>query len=113
MHVNSYGTFVVDSCIADAINSQYPDEGPFGPRVTEERGCIVNITSVVANPVPARCICYGTSKSESFKIDPNLRQLLFLVSHRGWQTSLVRMESESTVFPLLSLLQPCKRWNDE
>jgi 3-hydroxyacyl-CoA dehydrogenase len=70
MHVNSYGTFVVDSCIADAINSQYPDEGPFAPRVTEERGCIINITSVVANPVPARCICYGTSKSESPGIRP-------------------------------------------
>lgn len=64
MHVNAYGTFLVDSCIADAINSQYPDEGPFGARVKEERGCIVNIASVVAKPVPARCLTYGVSKCE-------------------------------------------------
>lgn len=65
MHVNATGTFIVDSCIADAINSQYPDEGPFAPRVTEERGCIVNIASAVAWPVPARCLTYGASKSMS------------------------------------------------
>lgn len=64
MHVNSYGTFLVDACIADAMNSQYPDEGPFGARVKEERGCIVNIASVVAKPVPARCLTYGVSKGE-------------------------------------------------
>lgn len=63
--VNAYGTFAVDACIADAINSQYPDDGPFGPRVTEERGCIVNIASVVAKPVPGRCLTYGPSKSTS------------------------------------------------
>lgn len=66
--VNAYGTFAVDACIADAINSQYPDDGPFGPRVTEERGCIVNIASVVAKPVPGRCLTYGPSKSTSTPI---------------------------------------------
>jgi 3-hydroxyacyl-CoA dehydrogenase len=65
LHINAYGTFVVDACIADAINSQYPDEGPFFERVAEERGCIVNIASAVANPVPARCLTYGPSKSTS------------------------------------------------
>lgn len=65
LHVNTFGTFVVDACIADAINSQYPDNGPFAPRVKEERGCIVNISSVVAKPVPARCLTYGTSKSKA------------------------------------------------
>ena len=62
LHVNTFGTFVVDACIADAVNSQYPDDGPFAPRVKEERGCIINISSVVAKPVPARCLTYGTSK---------------------------------------------------
>lgn len=62
--VNVRGTFVVDACIADAINSQYPDHGPFAPRVSEERGCVINIASAVARPVPARCITYGPSKSE-------------------------------------------------
>jgi 3-hydroxyacyl-CoA dehydrogenase len=65
MHVNSTGCFIVDAAIADAINSQYPDDGPFAPRVKEERGCIVNIASAVAWPVPARCLTYGASKSES------------------------------------------------
>lgn len=63
MHVNTYGTFVVNACVADAINSQYPDDGPFAPRVKEERGVIINIASVVAKPVPARCLTYGTSKA--------------------------------------------------
>ncbi|KAI5476105.1 3-hydroxyacyl-CoA dehydrogenase [Pseudohyphozyma bogoriensis] len=61
--VNAYGTFVVDAVISDAINSQYEDLGPFGARVDEERGCIVNIASAVANPVPARCLTYGPSKT--------------------------------------------------
>jgi 3-hydroxyacyl-CoA dehydrogenase len=65
LDVNVKGTFVVDSVVADAINSQYPDKGPFSPRVTEERGCIVNIASVAAHPVPARCLTYGPSKSTS------------------------------------------------
>jgi len=63
-NVNAYGTFAVNAAVADAINSQYPDDGPFHPRVTEERGCIVNISSVVARPVPGRCLTYGPSKSE-------------------------------------------------
>jgi len=63
--VNAYGTFLVDSVIADAINSQYPAEGPFPKRVTEERGVIINIASAVARPVPARCLTYGVTKSES------------------------------------------------
>ncbi|RSH87175.1 hypothetical protein EHS25_003666 [Saitozyma podzolica] len=63
LNVNAYGTFVVDACIADAINSQYPDEGPFAPRVKEERGCIVNIASMVARPAPGRCLTYGPSKT--------------------------------------------------
>lgn len=64
LNMNAYGTFAVDSVIADAVNSQYPDEGPFGPRTTEERGCIVNIASAVAHPVPARCLTYGPTKSK-------------------------------------------------
>ena len=55
---------MVDACVSDAINSQYPDEGPFHKRVDEERGCIINIASAVASPVPARCLTYGPSKSE-------------------------------------------------
>jgi 3-hydroxyacyl-CoA dehydrogenase len=54
---------LVDSVIADAINSQYPDEGAFPKRTTEERGVIINIASAVARPVPARCLTYGVTKT--------------------------------------------------
>lgn len=54
---------MVDACIADAINSQYPDEGPFPKRIDEERGVIINIASMVAKPVPGRCLTYGASKT--------------------------------------------------
>ncbi|KAE8540577.1 hypothetical protein D1P53_002939 [Cryptococcus gattii VGV] len=76
LHVNTFGTFVVDACIADAINSQYPDNGPFAPRVKEERGCIVNISSVVAKPVPARCLTYGSSKTAVLGISQGLSDFL-------------------------------------
>lgn len=65
MRINSHGTFVVNACVADAINSQYPDEGPYGPRTKEERGVIINMSSQVSHPVPARCLAYGPSKSTS------------------------------------------------
>jgi 3-hydroxyacyl-CoA dehydrogenase len=65
LNINVNGTFIVDACVADAINSQYPDEGPFAPRTDDERGCIINIASAVAHPVPARCLTYGPSKSMS------------------------------------------------
>ncbi|KAM0752602.1 NAD(P)-binding protein [Meredithblackwellia eburnea MCA 4105] len=61
--INAYGTFVIDAVVSDAINSQYEDLGPFAPRVSEERGVIVNIASAVANPVPARCLTYGATKT--------------------------------------------------
>lgn len=64
MEVNYWGTYTVNAAVADAINSQYPDNGPFAPRVLEERGVIVNTSSVVAWPVPARCLSYGASKSK-------------------------------------------------
>jgi NAD(P)-dependent dehydrogenase (short-subunit alcohol dehydrogenase family) len=64
MDINSTGTFIIDACVADAINSQYPDEGDFPPRTTDERGIIINIASVVGWPVPARCLTYGVSKSK-------------------------------------------------
>lgn len=66
MDINSTGTFIIDACIADAINSQYPEEGDFPPRTTEERGIIINIASVVGWPVPARTLTYGVSKSQYF-----------------------------------------------
>lgn len=69
MDINSTGTFIIDACIADAINSQYPEGGDFPPRVTEERGIIVNIASVVGWPVPARCLTYGVSKSKSRQVE--------------------------------------------
>lgn len=76
LQVNVYGTFVVDACIADAISSQYPDDGPFAPRVTEERGIIINIASVVARPVPARCITYGPSKTAVLGISSGMADFL-------------------------------------
>ncbi|KAM0750596.1 NAD(P)-binding protein [Meredithblackwellia eburnea MCA 4105] len=63
LKVNAYGTFCVDACVADAINSQYPPRGPFDERETEERGCIVNLASVVGTHTPARCVTYGPSKT--------------------------------------------------
>ncbi|KIR67758.1 hypothetical protein I314_02175 [Cryptococcus bacillisporus CA1873] len=63
MKVNAYGTFCVDGVVADAINSQYPPLDPFHDRVEEERGCIVNISSIVAFDTPARCLTYGPSKT--------------------------------------------------
>ncbi|WVQ67494.1 uncharacterized protein L199_005694 [Kwoniella botswanensis] len=76
LQVNVYGTFAVNAAIADAINSQYPDEGPFAPRVTEERGCIVNVASVVAQPVPARCLTYGASKTAVLGITQGMADFL-------------------------------------
>lgn len=76
MHVNAYGTFAVDACIADTINSQYPDEGPFAPRVKEDRGCIVNIASIVADKVPARCLTYGASKKAVLGITEGMADFL-------------------------------------
>lgn len=99
---------MVDACIADAVNSQYEDKGPFAERVKEERGVIVNIASVVANPVPARCITYGASKSESSAITTPTRadrQLPFLVSRRVWPTSWALLEFVSVRYHLQLLHQ--------
>ncbi len=65
LRVNALGTFIVDAVVADAINSQYPPREAFAERVTEERGSIVNVASVVAYDTPARCLTYGPSKSAS------------------------------------------------
>jgi 3-hydroxyacyl-CoA dehydrogenase len=63
---------VVDACVADAINSQYPsnNDDAFPARVSEERGVIVNFASAVANPVPARCLTYGPTKSKPYAPSP-------------------------------------------
>ena len=82
MKVNVFGTFVVDACVSDAINSQYPNEGAFHERVKEERGCIVNFASAVANPVPARCLTYGPTKSESM-VDPLGRSCSYFCHFRS------------------------------
>ncbi|WVQ84768.1 hypothetical protein IAT38_006925 [Cryptococcus sp. DSM 104549] len=63
MRINAWGTFAVDAIVADAINAQFPPLDPFHERVTEERGCIVNISSIVAYDTPARCLTYGPSKT--------------------------------------------------
>ncbi|RSH77077.1 uncharacterized protein EHS24_003704 [Apiotrichum porosum] len=76
LNVNVYGTFVVDAVIADAINSQYPDQGPFGERTTEERGIIINIASAVARPVPARCLTYGASKTAVLGVSSGMSDFL-------------------------------------
>ncbi|KAK6909916.1 3-hydroxyacyl-CoA dehydrogenase [Kwoniella mangroviensis CBS 10435] len=76
LRVNAYGTFVVNAVIADAMNSQYPDEGPFGPRVKEERGVIINTASAVAWPVPARCLTYGASKTAVLGISQGMADFL-------------------------------------
>ncbi|WVW83253.1 hypothetical protein I302_105272 [Kwoniella bestiolae CBS 10118] len=76
LRVNAYGTFTVNAHIADAINSQYPDDGPFAPRETEERGVIINIASAVAHPVPARCITYGPTKTAVIGISQGMADFL-------------------------------------
>lgn len=78
LNVNVYGTFAVDAAIADAINSQYPDvQGEtFFPRVSEERGIIVNIASAVARPVPARCLTYGATKTAVLGISGGMADFL-------------------------------------
>ncbi|AAW44682.1 conserved hypothetical protein [Cryptococcus deneoformans JEC21] len=76
LRTNAFGTFVIDACVADAINSQYVDEGPFAPRVSEERGCIINIASAVAHPVPARCITYGPTKTAVIGISQGMADFL-------------------------------------
>ncbi|BEI84667.1 hypothetical protein CcaverHIS002_0500680 [Cutaneotrichosporon cavernicola] len=78
LNVNVYGTFAVDAAIADAINSQYPDvqAETFFPRVTEERGIIINISSAVARPVPARCLTYGVTKTAVLGISGGMADFL-------------------------------------
>ncbi|WWC94359.1 hypothetical protein V866_001201 [Kwoniella sp. B9012] len=76
LEVNVWGTFTVNAAIADAINSQYPDEGPFAPRVEEERGVIVNTSSAVGWPVPARCLSYGASKTAVLGLSQGMADFL-------------------------------------
>lgn len=65
LDVNTFGTFVVNAHISDAINSQYPDQAEkLPPRVNEERGIIVNYASAAARPY-ARVLGYGPTKSKS------------------------------------------------
>lgn len=64
LDVNTFGTFVVNAHVSDAINSQYPDQAEqLPPRVNEERGIIVNYASAAARPY-ARVLGYGPTKSE-------------------------------------------------
>ncbi|WVW85906.1 hypothetical protein I302_107944 [Kwoniella bestiolae CBS 10118] len=63
LKVNAYGTFLVNALVADAINSQYPPLDIYHERVVEERGAIVNLSSVVGHTPPARCLTYGPSKT--------------------------------------------------
>lgn len=59
VNVNVVGTFIVNAHVADAINSQYPDQaGDLPARVTEERGVIINVASAAATP-NARVLTYG------------------------------------------------------
>lgn len=64
MYVNATGTFLVDAAVADAINSQYLPLEVFHERVTEERGVIINLSSIVGHEIPARSLTYGVSKSK-------------------------------------------------
>lgn len=66
MNVNAVGTFTVNALVADAINSQYPELDIFHERVSEERGVIINLSSVVGHGIPARSLTYGVSKSRCF-----------------------------------------------
>ncbi|KAK9898225.1 NAD(P)-binding protein [Cystobasidium minutum MCA 4210] len=63
LDVNTFGTFVVNAHVSDAINSQYPDQAEqLPPRVNEERGIIVNYASAAARPY-ARVLGYGPTKT--------------------------------------------------
>ncbi|OCF32108.1 hypothetical protein I316_06264 [Kwoniella heveanensis BCC8398] len=63
LRINAYGTFLVNAVVADAINSQYDALDTYHERVTEERGCLINLSSVVGHETPARCLTYGPSKT--------------------------------------------------
>jgi NADP-dependent 3-hydroxy acid dehydrogenase YdfG len=64
LDVNTYGTFVINAYVADAINAQYPTVSEKLPaRQTEERGIIINFASAAASPY-ARVLCYGPTKSK-------------------------------------------------
>lgn len=68
LDVNTFGTFVVNAHVSDAINSQYPDQAEkLPPRVNEERGIIVNYASAAARPY-ARVLGYGPTKSEDMSL---------------------------------------------
>jgi NAD(P)-dependent dehydrogenase (short-subunit alcohol dehydrogenase family) len=62
LDVNTFGTFVVNAYVADAINAQYPSGKKLPPRVDAERGIIINFASAAASPY-ARVLCYGPTKS--------------------------------------------------
>lgn len=119
LNINVYGTFVVDAVIADAINSQYPDQGPFGERTTEERGIIINIASAVARPVPARCLTYGASKTAVLGVSSGMSDFLGPFGIRVCSVSpavvasalmgpdrLVSGNHGATTVPQLTLFQP-------
>lgn len=53
LDVNTFGTFVINAYVSDAINSQYKETASekLIPRQTKERGIIINFASAAANPV--------------------------------------------------------------
>ncbi|KAK4699997.1 hypothetical protein P7C70_g6256, partial [Phenoliferia sp. Uapishka_3] len=78
LDVNTFGTFVINAYVADAISAQYPDSkgSKLPARVDEERGIIINFASAAASPY-ARVLCYGPTKSEprSFYFASKARRL--------------------------------------
>jgi NAD(P)-dependent dehydrogenase (short-subunit alcohol dehydrogenase family) len=68
LRVNTFGTFVVNACVADAINRprNHPDgkDGRFDFWTTnEERGIIINLSSIAAHGLAGRQLAYGTTKA--------------------------------------------------
>ena len=67
LDVNTFGTFVINAYVSDAINAQYPTASEKLPaRVDEGRGIIINFASAAASPY-ARVLCYGPTKSTCFR----------------------------------------------
>lgn len=74
LHVNTFGTYVVNAHVADAINSQYAEEdekrrkeltpnAKYPPRVEEERGTILNFASIAGHESTGRTLGYGPTKT--------------------------------------------------
>lgn len=68
LRVNTFGTFVVNALVADAINKPYNHPNGEDKRyefwtTNEERGVIINLSSIAAHGLAGRQLGYGPTKA--------------------------------------------------